>query len=225
VGLPYHLTVKIRPKLNAIQIPPPPTIADAGAHVAVTQRQRDPQRVLEPGLAKPAWQLDPKRSPSTPGHQLLSTGAAKLASADIAATLKQEPAAAHLQFGLAFRNYDAEVAAMSGKYAPPRAELRLAHEAKGTPIACVGLRPIQPEDCCEAKRLFVTPAGRGTGVVKALVGRSVDVARRLGCREMRLDTLASITQAIFLYRKFGFVPMEANCYNPIENSQYMVLCL
>jgi GNAT superfamily N-acetyltransferase len=78
------------------------------------------------------------------------------------------------------------------------------------------------EDCCEAKRLFVTPAGRGTGVGKALVGRSVDVARRLGCREMGLDTLASITQAIFF---FGFVPMEANCYNPIENSQDMVLCL
>jgi ribosomal protein S18 acetylase RimI-like enzyme len=57
------------------------------------------------------------------------------------------------------------------------------------------------------------------------VGRIVDVARRLGCTEMRLDTLASITQAISFYSKFGFVPMEANCYNPIENSQYMVMCL
>jgi Acetyltransferase (GNAT) family len=166
--IPYHLTAKIWPKLNAIQIPSPPAIADAGAHVAVTQRQRDPQRVLEPGLAKPAWLLDPKRSPSTPEHRLVSTGGAKLASADVAATLKQEPAAAHLQMDLTFQNHDAEVAAMSGKYARPTGVLLLAHDAKGTPIACVGLRPIQPEDCCEMKRVFVTPAGRGMGLGKLL---------------------------------------------------------
>jgi ribosomal protein S18 acetylase RimI-like enzyme len=75
------------------------------------------------------------------------------------------------------------------------------------------------------KHLYVAPAGRGTGVGQALVEAVIETARRMGYREMRLDTLASMTQAISLYRKFGYVPTEAYYYNPIENSQYMVLRL
>ena len=45
----------------------------------------------------------------------------------------------------------------------------------------------------------------------------IEIGRRLGYQERRLDTLASMTPAISLYRKIGFVPMEGYCYNPIEN--------
>ncbi len=130
-----------------------------------------------------------------------------------------------LGIDLTFQNYDAEFAHMPGRYAPPTGELLLARDSNGMPIACVGLRPLESEGCCEMKRLFVTPAGRGTGVGQALVKGVIDIARRLGYREMRLDTLACMTQAISLYKKFGFVPMEAYYHNPIEDSQYMVLLL
>jgi hypothetical protein len=77
---------------------------------------------------------------------------------------------ASLSMDLTFQNYDAEFAAMPGNYAPPTGELLLAHDAQGVPIACVGLRPLEPEGC-EMKRLFVTPAGRG------------DRGRKNSCRE------------------------------------------
>lgn len=75
------------------------------------------------------------------------------------------------------------------------------------------------------KRLFVKPISRGAGVGKALVERVIDAARGLGYREMRLDTLATMTPAISLYWRFGFVPMEAYYRNPLENVQYMALHL
>src|SRR5579883_2166976 len=41
----------------------------------------------------------------------------------------------------------------------------------------------------EIKRLYVTPDGRGLGLGKALVTAVLDQARRIGYREIKLDTL------------------------------------
>src|SRR5260370_30868145 len=98
--------------------------------------------------------------------------------------------------------------AMAGKYAPPAGELLLARYPNGAPGGCVGLRPIDPQGCCEMKRLYVSPEGRGFGLGERLVDAVVKEAKRIGYREMRLDTLPSMTGAIALYRKFGFEPLE-----------------
>jgi ribosomal protein S18 acetylase RimI-like enzyme len=110
-------------------------------------------------------------------------------------------------------------------FTPPRGELLLARDSRDEPIACVGLHPLEPEGCCEMKRLYIATAGHGTGVGTFLVRAVIETACHLGYREMRLDTLSSMTQAIALCEKFGSVSMEAYYHNPIENSQYMMLRL
>jgi len=105
--------------------------------------------------------------------------------------------------------------AMPGNYAPPAGELLLARHSNGTPVGCVGLRPIQPHGCCEMKRLYVSPEGRGFGLGARLVGAVVKEAERIGYREMRLDTLPSMAGAIALYRKLGFEPMEPYYDTPV----------
>lgn len=130
-----------------------------------------------------------------------------------------------LGIDLTFQDYDEEFATLPGKYSPPAGELLLARDPDGMAIACVRLHPLDAERCCEVKRLFVTPAGRGTGVGKALVEAIINTAHGLGYREMRLDTLTSMTQAISIYRKCGFIPMEAYYHNPIRDSQFMQLHL
>jgi GNAT superfamily N-acetyltransferase len=123
---------------------------------------------------------------------------------DLAAAIKLFRAyAASLEVDLAYQNFDAEMAAMPGKYAPPSGALLLAH-GDGEAIGCVGLRAIDPAGCCEMKRLYVTPQGRGTGAGLALVEELIRIAERIGYREMRLDTLASMTAAQALYRRLGF---------------------
>ena len=74
--------------------------------------------------------------------------------------------ASSLDVDLSYQNFETEMEAMPGKYASPAGELLLARYSNGTPVGCVGLRPIEPHGCCEMKRLYVSPDGRGSGLGK-----------------------------------------------------------
>lgn len=125
--------------------------------------------------------------------------------ADLAATAELFAAyAASLPVDLGYQEFGDELAALPGKYAPPAGELFLARDAAGALLGCVGLRPLAEDGCCEMKRLFLLPAARGLGLGRALTEAVVDQARRAGYRELRLDTLASMTAAQALYGKMGF---------------------
>lgn len=151
--------------------------------------------------------------------------------------------AASLGFDLAFQNFSAEMAGMPGKYSPAAGgELLIARDiASGKAIGCVGLRslallPGAPDDgdtagssdvrkCCEMKRLYVTPEGRGTGVGKALVSRILDVAETLGYAEVRLDTLPQMVAALNMYRAIGFLEIHAYYDTPMEGTHFLSLTL
>jgi ribosomal protein S18 acetylase RimI-like enzyme len=71
------------------------------------------------------------------------------------------------------------------------------------------------------KRLYVSPDGRGSGIGKRLVEAIVREAERIGYREMRLDTLPSMAEAVALYRKSGFEPMEPYYDTPVIGTIFM----
>lgn len=122
---------------------------------------------------------------------------------------------------LAYQGFAAEMAAMPGKYAPPDGALLLARRTDGQAIGCVGLRPIDPTGCCEMKRLYVTPQARGLGLGKALVEAVVAEAQGIGYREIRLDTLPTMDEAIGLYRKLGFEEIAPYYVTPIAGTRFM----
>ncbi len=84
--------------------------------------------------------------------------------------------AASLDVDLAYQDFEGEMAAMPGKYAPPAGELLLARTTEGSSIGCVGLRPLDVDGVCEMKRLYVSPQGRGRGLGRALVEAVVAIA-------------------------------------------------
>ncbi len=129
--------------------------------------------------------------------------------------------ASSLDVDLAYQDFEGEMAAMPGKYSPPKGELLLARGRDGTAIGCIGLRPIEPAGCCEMKRLYVAPEGRGIGLGEKLVTQIVGAAEQIGHREMRLDTLPSMTAAIALYRKLGFEPMAPYYDTPVAGTLFM----
>lgn len=126
--------------------------------------------------------------------------------------------AALLGIDFNFQNFEAELAELPGKYAPP-AGLLLFGEVAGTVRGCVALRAIDAETC-EMKRLYVQDAARGTGLGRQLAESIVAAGHRLGYRRMRLDTLRSLTPAVTLYRAMGFNEIPAYYDNPIPGVVY-----
>lgn len=113
---------------------------------------------------------------------------------------------AGIGISLCFQGFDAEIAGLPGDYAPPKGLMLLARgTAGGEFIGCVAVRPVPGvPDMCEMKRLFVRPAGRGTGLGRKLAMAAMAQARGLGYRRICLDTLPSMTSAQALYRALGF---------------------
>ncbi len=120
---------------------------------------------------------------------------------------------------LAHQRFELEVAELPGSYAPPLGALLIA-EHGGVAIGCVGLKPLDPPDVCEMKRLFVRPEGRGLGAGHALVDHVLRAARDAGYRVMRLDTMPSMHDAQRLYRAIGFHEIPAYNANPVEGSLF-----
>jgi ribosomal protein S18 acetylase RimI-like enzyme len=144
------------------------------------------------------------------------------AAADLAATVTLFGAyAAGLDIDLAFQGFEAEMAGMPGKYAPPAGALLLARDGADEPVGCIGLRPILPAGCCEMKRLYVAPRGRGLGLGRALIDAIIGEAIRIGYREVRLDTLPAMTAAIALYRKAGFEPIAPYYDTPVAGTVFL----
>lgn len=71
------------------------------------------------------------------------------------------------------------------------------------------------------KRLYVTPAGRGHGVGRALIGKFVEKAVLLGYDEIVLDTLPYMTEARALYKSLGFEECEPYYHNPLAGVLFL----
>jgi ribosomal protein S18 acetylase RimI-like enzyme len=145
---------------------------------------------------------------------------------DLKATVELfEAYASSLGLDLSFQDFNAEMAAMPGKYAPPAGELLLARDIHGRPLGCVGLRPLPTDGCCEMKRLYVSPHGRGLGLGRALIDAIIGEARRIGYREIRLDTLPTMVEAISLYKKAEFISIEPYYETPIAGTIFFARLL
>jgi GNAT superfamily N-acetyltransferase len=126
-----------------------------------------------------------------------------------------------LGIDLSFQGFDAELASLPGKYAPPAGELMLACAPAGDALGCVAMRPLGASAVCEMKRLYVRPAARGLGIGAALVAAIIGCAEELGYEEMKLDTLAGMQEAFALYQRFGFSEIAAYYHNPVPGTVYL----
>jgi GNAT superfamily N-acetyltransferase len=111
---------------------------------------------------------------------------------------------AALNVDICFQNFGDELENLPGKYALPTGALFLARNEVGEAIGCVAVRATEKDGCCEMKRLYVAPGGRGLGLGRRLTRTVMDEARKLGYGEMRLDTLPMLEPAIALYKTEGF---------------------
>ena len=94
------------------------------------------------------------------------------------------------------------------KFAPHNAANLLSDTAVlmdgSVPVACGAIKLHEGGSTAEIKRMYVLPAYRGQGLAKRMLSALENRARELGCTQLLLETNASFTSAIALYRGFGF---------------------
>jgi ribosomal protein S18 acetylase RimI-like enzyme len=128
-----------------------------------------------------------------------------------------------LSTDLGFQDFEAELAALPGKYEPPRGRLLLAWSGTEA-VGCVALRPLD-RDTCEMKRLYVRPKLRGQRLGRRLAERICQEACAAGYSRICLDTLPTMGEAIKLYTALGFQPIEPYVYNPIPGAIFLARVL
>ena len=124
-----------------------------------------------------------------------------------------------LNVDLSFQNFSKELETINLQYNQPSGGLLLVF-CDDLPVGCAGIRRLD-NDIAELKRMYVKSEYRGLKIGLALLQQSIDLAKTLGYKKLRLDTLANMTKAQHLYKSFGFHEIDAYRYNPLEGTIYM----
>ncbi|WP_369282913.1 GNAT family N-acetyltransferase [Oscillibacter sp. GMB15532] len=133
--------------------------------------------------------------------------------------LAAPPFASYLQV----QHCDAELANLRQKYGKPDGRLYLIR-VDGTPAGCGALRRLD-EESCEVKRLYVRPRFRKKGAGTELMNRLISDAREIGYRQMKLDTLPMLPDALRLFRALGFQEIPRYNDSPLPGTIFMQLTL
>jgi putative acetyltransferase len=124
-----------------------------------------------------------------------------------------------LSVDLSFQDFEGELTLIDRQYNSPGGALLLVY-IDDDAVGCAGVRWLS-EDIAELKRMYVKPGFRGRQIGLGLLSRSIEAARKIGYRKMRLDTLIGMTRAQELYRQAGFREIPSYRFNPLEGTVYM----
>jgi len=102
---------------------------------------------------------------------------------------------------------DRDLADLEAHYDARGGRFELLETAAGEVVGVVGWRAA-PDDVIELKKLYLVASARGHGLGRRALERVVEVARGRGARAIVLETANVLGDAVRLYTRFGFVPVE-----------------
>ncbi|HSU29086.1 MAG TPA: GNAT family N-acetyltransferase, partial [Chitinophagaceae bacterium] len=70
-----------------------------------------------------------------------------------------------------------------------------------------------PADTCELVKMYLLPQARGHGLGKILIEKCMSQAKELGFSKIYLESMPELKQAISLYKKYGWQPLDKSMGN------------
>jgi GNAT superfamily N-acetyltransferase len=128
-----------------------------------------------------------------------------------------------LGIDLKFQGFESELENIHKIYCPPHGVLLLLSVDERL-AGCAGIRMFEGK-IAELKRMFVKSAFRGHGYGKLLLQRAIGEAKKMRYKQVRLDTLPNMGNAMHLYEKIGFREIPAYRFNPIVGAKYYELLI
>jgi putative acetyltransferase len=71
-----------------------------------------------------------------------------------------------------------------------------------------------PQDTCELVKMYLLPHARGTGLGRTLIEKSLTWAQEAGYKNIYLESMPELKQALKIYARFGFEYLKG----PMGNS-------
>ena len=90
----------------------------------------------------------------------------------------------------------------------PPSGLLIVGRLLGRPVGCGALK-FHKKEPAELKRMWIAESARGLGVGRRLLAELERHVRKAGVKVLRLETNRALNEAIHLYRRSGYVEVEA----------------
>lgn len=89
-------------------------------------------------------------------------------------------------------------------------------EINGKIVGGGGIYPTDglPADTCELVKMYLLPEARGTGIGRTLIEKCLTHAKETGYKQVYLESMPELKQALKIYAKFGFEYLKG----PMGNS-------
>jgi len=111
--------------------------------------------------------------------------------------------------------YDPTTDTLFEVFQTPRSKYFLA-ELNNKIVGGGGIYPTDglPPDTCELVKMYLLPEARGKGLGRTLIEKCIEAAAENGFKNIYLETMPELKQALSVYEKFGFEYLQG----PMGNS-------
>ncbi len=127
------------------------------------------------------------------------------------------------EFNLPFdlESKDSDLKDLEESYRRSGGIFEVLEDAAGNLLGTYGLFRLD-KDRCELRKMYFTREIRGLGLGRRVLERAVDHARGFGYQRIVLETISVLKEAIRLYVRFGFTPIEGAQVSTRVDQAYML---
>lgn len=102
--------------------------------------------------------------------------------------------------------YDSSTDALFEQFQNTPSSIYYVAEYKNEIVGGGGIFPSNglPQDTCELVKMYLYPQVRGIGLGKMFIQKCIDFAEEAGYKNIYLETMPELKQALKTYEKFGF---------------------